>query len=522
VQLSELTSNWRSVRWIDENRCQAECPICASSHDGTDSDLNLIVKHLDRRITLFCFAGHELEEILHALDLSESDLNDPIPEPEEPADEFSTDDLGGASKNGTGSSNGTRPHGDPHTWKILVYRVAIGILEHDAGKSRELFASISPDILFEGLMKDLRHGLTAGTLNPLPDLSETELDEEMQVCAHQAIADFIAANRPRSQQPPQQEQEAKIRALHLDQLYSMIDEWDQQPWVWNGILPHSSLSIIVGKSETGKSTLIYSLIYAIVMGVEFFGRQCEKGRVLYLAGDPMSEIVAGKIFRALGLTDGVVVVPEALVTNPTGMEQLRAIVQKLKPCLVVADTLAATVEIDVDKYGQSYLAQQPLSRLAREFGPNFLMSHHSQKSAIDSYNVIDAALGSVGVAAVASSRMGTKLYRRKGTKFYTFEMSNLRIGNPLEGEYIVHKLDNGLVEMGGLWKLQNTQMDKNAIVEVLSRQTEPMAKRTLWQELRPKPKWDPFNDALDELFAENKITVESGPRGGKLYKLREQ
>jgi len=523
VELSAFASNCRNVRWIDDNRCQAECPICAISHDGTDSDLNLIIKHIDRRITLFCFAGHPTEEILRALNLSEPDLNDPTPEAEKPADGFSEDDVHRASANGNASSNGTGPRADPRTWKILVYRIAKGILEHDAGKSPELFASIDPGILLEGLMKDLRTGLAAGKLNPLPELNEAELDEEMEVAARAAIGEFVAKNRPRQEKPPEEEDpDEKITVLDLNQLYGVIDEWETRPWVWDGILPHSSLSLIVGKSETGKSTLIYSLIYAIVTGTEFFGRQCEQGRVLYLAGDPMSEFVAGKTFRALGLSDGVRVIADALVMHPTGMEQVRKIVNDFKPCLIVGDTLAATVEIDVDKYSQSYKAQLPLTKLARDYGPNFLMSHHSQKSAVDSYNVIDAALGSVGVAAVASSRMVTKFYRRKGARFFTFEMSNLRIGRPLEGEYIIHKLENGQVELAGLWKLQNTEMDKALIVEALSRTSEPMAKRTLWAELRPKPKWDPFNDALEELFAEGKITITSGPRGGKMYQLSER
>lgn len=310
-----------------------------------------------------------------------------------------------------------------------------------------------------------------------------------------------------------------IKALHLPDLYKMIDEWDRQPWVWQGILPHSSLSLIVGKSETGKSTLIYALIYAVVMGLKFFGRLCEQGRVLYLAGDPMSEIVAGKTFRELGLEGNVVVVPDALVMHKDGIQQIRGIMANLKPNLVVGDTLAATVALDTDKYGQSYQAQLPLVRMAREFGPNFLMSHHSQKSAIDSYSVIDSALGSVGVAAVASSRMGTKLYKRKGEKFFTFEMSNLRIGQPIEGEWIVKKFPNGLVELDGLWKAKNTIMDKQAILDALSRETEPMAKRTLWSELRPKPKWEPFNDAIDELFAEGKLEINKGKKGAKLFSL---
>lgn len=500
MDLSHFASRFSGVRWIGDEKFSAQCP-CPTHTDG-DPELSLLARKDTDHILVGCFGGmgDTVDSILAAVGLTEADLV-----------------IQAAYTNGNG-----KPHPPSlQAWMILVFRIAKTILERDAGENPELLASAPPEVLVDGVMKDLRRGVDAGQLNPLPELSVTELEEQLQVVALEAVKDFRAAHTKKAAAtPPQQEPEAKINPLTLKQLYEVIDQWEARPWVWQGILPHSSLSLIVGKSETGKSTLIYSLIHAIVTGGEFFGRECEQGRVVYLAGDPMSEVVAGKMFRALGLEESVIVVPDALVMYETGMEQLRNIVKEFKPVLIVGDTLAATVDLDVDKYGESYRAQMPLTRLARDFGPNFLLSHHSQKSAIDSYSIIDAALGSVGVAAVASSRMGTKLYRRKGQKYFTFEMSNLRIGQPLEGEYIVHKLDNGLVELAGLWKVQNTEMDKNAILDVLGRQTEPMAKRTLWQELRPKPKWDPFNDALEELFAENKVRVESGPRGGKMFSLR--
>lgn len=519
MDLQEFASRFPGCRWLGNDRFQAHCSL--PGHPDGDPEYSVLARLTDGQIKVACFSklGHNSQKILDALGLTAEDIHSGNGNagPQSRADAFSEDE---AARTADHTSNGKPKPPSLQAWKILVYRVAKAILEHDAGQHPDLLASASLEILFDGVMKDLRRGLDDGKFNPLPDLNPVELDEELQAVAQVAVRDFKATFTKRPEAEPDKEPEEKISALNLTQLYSLIDEWERRPWVWDGILPHSSLSLIVGKSETGKSTLIYSLIYALVTGTDFFGRQCEQGRVVYLAGDPMSEVVAGKIFRSLGLEDGVTVVPDALVMYPTGMEQLRRIVQEFRPNLIVGDTLAATVDLDVDKYGESYRAQMPLTQIAREFGPNFLMSHHSQKSAIDSYNVIDAALGSVGVAAVASSRMGTKLYRRKKQKFYTFEMSNLRIGRPLEGEFIIHQLESGLVELAGLWKTQNTEMDKNAIIEVLSQQDVPMAKRTLWHELRPKPKWDPFNDALDELFAEGRITFESGKRGGKLFSLR--
>jgi len=327
---------------------------------------------------------------------------------------------------------------------------------------------------------------------------------------------FDAAEEVVQDDPP-------LHPMGLGELYDLVDEWDRQPWVWEGILPRSSLSLIVGKAETGKSTLIYGLIYSIVKGIEFFGRHCEQGRVLYLAGDPISEIVAGKTFRALGLRpgDGVEVVAGALVGDPDGIVKLRAWVKRFRPTLVVGDTLAATVAIDVDKYGQSYQVQQPLTQIARQYGPNFLMAHHSQKSAIDSYGVIDAALGSVGVAAVASSRMATKMYRRQGQRFFTSDMINLRLGQPIEGEHLVIKNDNGTMELGEAWGKRAVSMDSDLILKVMQAQSDPISERTLWNEIFPKPKWMPFKAALRSLLEAGTVTV--GPRkgkgGGKVYSL---
>lgn len=525
MDLRQFAGMFSDVQWLGDDRFKARCPL--PGHPDADSEYSVVARQVDDRIQVACFSslGHSAD-ILSRLALKPSDMRVEmaIPEATVPSTTFSANGTTHRVKDESSdahTANGKKPHAPSlEAWMILVFRVARTMLEHDAGESPELLASATAEVLFDGVMQNLRRGVDAGTFNPLPELNLIELEEQLELVGQEAVKDFRAAHaKTAPTEPPKEEPEQKITALNLDQLYSVIDEWDRKPWVWDGILPHSSLSIIVGKSETGKSTDIYSLIYAIVTGAELFGRQCERGRVVYLAGDPMSEVVAGRMFRSLGLGEGVLVVPDALVMYATGIEQLRKIVQEFKPSLIVGDTMAATVELDVDKYGDSYRAQMPLTRLARDFGPNFLMSHHSQKSAVDSYNVIDAALGSVGVAAVASSRMGTKLYRRKGQKFYTFEMSNLRIGRPLEGEFIIHRLENGQVELAGLWKTQNTEMDKAAIKDVLSRQTEPMAKRTLWQELRPKPKWDPFNDAIEELFAAGEIIISNGPRGGKLFSL---
>lgn len=264
------------------------------------------------------------------------------------------------------------------------------------------------------------------------------------------------------------EVEPPLRALSLTQLYQSYDMWAAKSWVWQGVLPHDSLSLLIGKSESGKSTFIYALIHAIVKGLAFLGRDTERGKVVYIAGDPTSEYVAAHVFRELGLQDGVLTIAGALVMRHDPMPELRRIIADYKPNLVVCDTLAATVDLDTDSYGGSYRAQMPLVAIARDLSPNVLVAHHSQKSAIDTYNVVDAALGSVGVAAVASTRMVTRSYRRKGETFHTFEMSNLRIGEPIKGEWLVVKEPSGEINLGRLWADKQGEMAEEAVLTVMS------------------------------------------------------
>jgi hypothetical protein len=407
--------------------------------------------------------------------------------------------------------------------------VVKGSLDDVPEDQRPVIASMAPDKLADLLVTQAREVIEEKKAPwwPLPpELSETDIGDELHGLATRAVEVFRNAYAPavlNGDGLPATLDDEPLQPLTVSELYSLVDEWDRRPWVWEGILPSSSLSLLVGKSETGKSTIVYRLIYAVLRGQELFGRKCMAGRVLYLAGDPMSEVVAGKTFREMGIqaSDGLLVLPGALISRPNGMEDLRQWVAQFQPALIVGDTLATTVKLDNDKYGQSIEAQQPLTRMARKSTANFLTTHHSQKSAVDSYNVVDAALGSVGVAAVASSRMVTRMHVRNRKKYFTFEMSSLRIGMPLEGEWIVCKREDGFMELEGRWDHRVTALDKEVIIACLKKQTDPIAERTLWQEIFPKPKWGPFKTALEELVGEGQIQRERRNRkgGGKLYSM---
>jgi hypothetical protein len=519
---------------IPDAKFKTSTAICPKCNNGT-----LNFTQLPTKIGFVCTTGCSRASIETAISSLTPGVNGigKSPDAVPPAGESSTPTGSPASSNGHANGNGKVHHPDEdidneidrdasvRSWKRRLAKIARGLLRLDDEYKKP---HLTPEMILDPLVADLRRAMTLPEHIAPGWLSAVEIKEELESVARWAIDEHFKHQKEHADKElggeDEEEEQEPLKPLGLGALYDLVDEWDRQPWIWDQILPQSSLSLIVGKSETGKSTLIYRLIYAIVRGEDFLGRRCEKGRVLYLAGDPVSEVVAGKTLKQLGLerTDDVRVVPGALVAQKNGMAYLRQWMADFKPCLVVGDTLAATVPIDVDKYGQSYQVQQPLTRLARDFKANFLMSHHSQKSAIDTYSVIDSALGSVGVAAVASTRMGTKMYTRKGKRFYTFAMSNSRIGAGMEGEWIVCLREDGHIELDGQWGKRLAAMDREEIIKVLKRQDEPLSGRGLIDKIFPRPKWTSFREALEKLVEEGDV-IEA-PRkqkgGGKVYSLK--
>lgn len=399
-------------------------------------------------------------------------------------------------------------------------------------KGREVIASsarLNRDEVVADLVRQGRHAIKG--LPPCEEpLSETAIDEDLHALAENTVNALlrtysVPATNGHVQVPglpANIDPDHVLRPLGLGKLYELYAEWKQRPWVWAGILPRGSLSLFVGKSESGKSTLVYALIYCIIRGLEFLGRLCEPGRVLYLAGDPASEWVAAETFAALGLTqdDPVMVLCDALVGNPHAWPQFRQIVADFKPTLIVLDTLGAAVNLDTDKYAQSVQAQQPLTKLAREFDPNILSLHHSQKAAVDAYNVVDAALGSVGVAAVASTRMVARMYRRGKMSYHTFEMSNLRIGQPIEGEWILEKDEAGMVSLGTLWADRESNLFEEAILKVVGDAADEITQTDVRDRIGMKLSRGMLGKKLAELVREGKLDVSR--RGAKKYRLAAQ
>jgi len=390
-------------------------------------------------------------------------------------------------------------------WKVRMAKV----IEVDCEKAGNLtFLGTDPERLIDS---STSYALSVIEQTGLMPPEPTDLQLEVRNIASGVVQGFIdkyALTNGNGHHPPVNiDPELVLKPLDLGALYAIYAEWQKVPWVWQGILPHGSLSLLVGKSESGKSTLVYALIYAIIKGLNFFGRECERGRVLYLAGDPASEYVAAQTFQALGLEEheGILTLRGALVGNPHAWAQLRQIVADFRPTLIVLDTLGAAVDLDTEKYAQALRSQQPLTQLARDFNPNILSLHHSQKQAMEAYNVVDAALGSVGVAAVASTRMVTRTYRRGRQTFHTFEMSNLRIGQPLEGEWILVKLDNGLMELGSLWSEREGNLIEEAILKVVADSDAPVTQTDIKDRIGLKMSRGLLGKKLSELVRDQKL-----------------
>ncbi len=151
-----------------------------------------------------------------------------------------------------------------------------------------------------------------------------------------------------------------------------------------GVIPHRSLSIVVGDSGLGKSPLLYQAALCVTAGVPFLGRPVSKGRVLYLdfengLGD-VDELV-GRLSRHLGLVEK----PDNLLLwnfndappkwEPT---QLGSMIRDAKPVWAIIDSLGAYAPEIEEKSSNVTRVYQEFRERIRE-GTSITGVHHLRK-----------------------------------------------------------------------------------------------------------------------------------------------
>jgi len=184
-------------------------------------------------------------------------------------------------------------------------------------------------------------------------------------------------------------EEAKLEALNdeLDVYFDLIDteqllnEPDiKPPWLIEGMLPLAGTSLWAGREKVGKTTLIRQLCLSVATGYDFLGREVRKGKVLYLALEENRDFLRADL-KAM-CNNG----PKNLYWHFGGihgdkMKGLKAFITKMRPSLIVIDTMMKFLKLsNLNDYGETVNAMNPLTELARKYECHMLYVHHMNKS----------------------------------------------------------------------------------------------------------------------------------------------
>ncbi|GAC1401639.1 MAG: hypothetical protein NVSMB64_00090 [Candidatus Velthaea sp.] len=169
--------------------------------------------------------------------------------------------------------------------------------------------------------------------------------------------------------------------IGLISLYDLLNtEIAATDWLVEGLIPMGGIALLSAKPKVGKSVLAQNLAIAVASGGEFLGRRCQQGRVLYLAMEERRETITARL-RALGAKETMPIHLRVGRADADAMRWLQDAAAQLKPALVVVDTLVRMIRLeDIERYGATSNALEPLLALSREFGIAQLWLHHNNKS----------------------------------------------------------------------------------------------------------------------------------------------
>jgi len=166
----------------------------------------------------------------------------------------------------------------------------------------------------------------------------------------------------------------------LVSLQELLDEPEEEtPWVVEGLLPASGLSLVVGKPKVGKSTFARWMALAVAQGKPFLGLAVAQGPVIYLALEEKRGEVKRHL-REMGASG-----PEPLhflleAAPEAAMAWLDREVRARKPVLIVIDTMQRFLRLsDLNEYAQVTNAIDPVLALARDTDAHVMLVHHARK-----------------------------------------------------------------------------------------------------------------------------------------------
>lgn len=180
-----------------------------------------------------------------------------------------------------------------------------------------------------------------------------------------------------------------------------LDNLPPFEWLVEGMVPRHGLACLSGQPGAGKSFVALDLAMRVATGQDFFGREVQQGRVLFIAGEGLNGI--GKRRRAWEVTyngglpvgSGFVICRQPMPFDQAGgpdlPEVLRQLEKELKAniaahgpiALVVVDTLAACMTAQENDTDAMMRFLRGLQALTEAHGCAAFLLHHPSKAGSD-------------------------------------------------------------------------------------------------------------------------------------------
>jgi hypothetical protein len=296
--------------------------------------------------------------------------------------------------------------------------------------------------------------------------------------------------------------------FRLESMESLLDAPEEAVrWTVDGMLPAGGTSLFVAKPKVGKSTLSRQLSLAVSRGEPFLGRETARGPVVILAFEEKRGEARAHL-RAMGAvcTDDVHLHFGSAPEN--AMRELRALVERLKPALVVVDPLFRLAGVkDTNDYAQVLAALAPLTDLARETGAHMAAVHHAGKGGREG---ADAILGSTAIFG----SVDTAVMLKRGGEYRTIATVQ-RYGEDLPESVLSFDRDARTSGLAGTRAEAEESRVKDAILAAVAGK-QPMSEEELLADVEART--GPKRKALRELVRDGRVSrTGSGKRSDAFH-----
>lgn len=230
-----------------------------------------------------------------------------------------------------------------------------------------------------------------GTAESLPSAEE---NHPATVEAPPSAETQVEVIKPSGEGHSEQTETLTPQLLHALGVFSpsMVDricaEETKTEFLIEDFLPAKSITVMAGDSTIGKSALICQMALCVATNIPFLGLETHQGRVLYF--DLENSFLDGKTMRdALAGFLDLREVPQGqflLVPESGGFSQLEEQIKKLRPRLVVIDSLRAFAPEATEKNTTAGEWLKEIRKLARKYSCAFVIVHHLRKPNENSSN----------------------------------------------------------------------------------------------------------------------------------------